>query len=81
MLCVRNLNPIFDRDEHLKTMRTQLDKMRKYAQDKFGYRANYMKQHDFSTTDKKIKVMLQTAERNQTLADGRLGTTNAHLNG
>jgi hypothetical protein len=42
MLQVRNLNQEFNRAMHLKEIRGQLDKMRKYAQDKFGYREQYI---------------------------------------
>jgi hypothetical protein len=42
MLQVRNLNQEFNREEHLKDLRGHLDKMKKYAQDKFGYREQYL---------------------------------------
>jgi hypothetical protein len=43
MLQVRNLNEKFNREGHLVEMRGQQEKVKKYAQDKFGYRPNYIK--------------------------------------
>jgi hypothetical protein len=38
MLRVRNLNTFMNKDEHMKNMRGNLDRMKKFAQDKFGYK-------------------------------------------
>ena len=39
MLICGGIGSQFNREGHLKEIRGQLDKMKKYAQDKFGYRA------------------------------------------
>lgn len=45
MLQVRNLSQHINRQEHMKLMRGQLEKMKKYARDKFGYQEDYIKPH------------------------------------
>jgi len=45
MLKVRNLNQHLNRQEHLKLMRSQLDKMRKYARENLPYREEYWQPH------------------------------------
>ena len=42
MLMCGGIGSQFNREGHLKEIRGQLDKMKKYAQDKFGYRAQYI---------------------------------------
>jgi len=40
---VKTLGPLINKTAHLKERRGHLDKIQKYAMDKFGYQAEYIK--------------------------------------
>lgn len=61
-------------------MQIQRDKVRQFAQDKLGYRPNYIKQQDYNP-DNKITVTVQGQENCKEQTFSRIGTSNAQIEG
>ena len=49
MLKVKTLGPLFNMNAHLKEIRGNLDKVQKYAVQKFGYQPDYIKENKYKT--------------------------------
>ena len=72
MLKVGGLSQHLNRTAHLKLMRGQLDKMKEYAREKFGYPEQYLKPHPIP------KKPLDDAQAASTGDEDRLETTTAY---
>ena len=49
MLKVKTIGPHFDKNAHLKEIRSNRDKVQQYAMRKFGYQPEYIKENKYKT--------------------------------